>query len=429
MVSRRAEGEESPMHYELKILTKDGQERWMDSATVSIRYGNKPAGLVVAFDITERKQAEAALRQEKIFTDRLLNAPFDTVFVFEPVTGRPVRWNKRFAEVSGYDDEEIAGMRAPDDFYDENDLKKAKECRGRILADGQGVVALSLITKQGVHIPFEYVTTVVEAEDGKTLFLSIGRDITERKRAEGALREWNATLESKVAQRTEELEHRAGQLQKLTLELTEAEERERKRLADILHDDLQQVLAATKFQVSLLSSRIKNDAESQEIAEQAKDLLVDAIAKSRSLSHELSAPTLSQSDLGETFEWLAEQMQKKHGFTVHLDICERIELASEPLRVLLYKAAQESLFNAIKHAGVREAKLRLRHQRGRIRLSVSDEGRGFDPTEPAYNLGFGLLSIRERVGCLGGRLKIRSAVGKGSVFLITVPDAEVHEGK
>jgi signal transduction histidine kinase len=138
---------------------------------------------------------------------------------------------------------------------------------------------------------------------------------------------------------------------------------------------------------------------------------------------------LSQSDLGETFEWLAEQMQKKHGFTVHLDICERIELASEPLRVLLYKAAQESLFNAIKHAGVREAKLRLRHQRGRIRLLVSDEGRGFDPTEPGYNLGFGLRSIRERVEYLGGRMRIRSAVGKGSVFLITVPDAEVHEGK
>jgi len=551
MVSRRAQGEGPPMHYELKILTKDGRERWMDQASVSILYGNRPAGLVVAFDITERKRAEEALRQEKAFTDKLLNAPRDTVFVFEPVTGRPVRWNKRFAEVSGYDDEEIAGMKAPDDFYDEHDLKKARECIDRIRADGQGVVALSLITKQGVHIPFEYVVTVVEGEDGKTLFLSIGRDVTERKRAEEALREseekyrflvenskdvtgtidlrgkftfvsanvekmigyradevigktvwdflapechdlvreklgrrrrdedvppyevlvvgkdgrrtpfelhtapivddrgnivgvqgvlrditerkkaeealreWNATLESKVAQRTEELEQRARQLQKLTLELTDAEERERKRLAEILHDDLQQVLAAAKFQMGLLDGRVRNDAASQEIAALLKDLLTDAIAQSRSLSHELSAPTLSQSDLCETFEWLAEQMQKKHGFTVHLDICERIELASEPLRALLYKAAREALFNAVKHAGVREARLRLRQQRGRIRLSVSDKGRGFDPREPGHNLGFGLRSIRERVEYLGGRMKIRSAVGKGSIFIITVPDAEV----
>ncbi len=534
---------------EYRLRTKDGAIVTIHLSAEVLEFGGEPCLLSTLVDVTERQRAAEALRQEKTFTDKLLNAPLDTVFLFEPVTGQPVRWNKRFAEVSGYDDQEIAGMKAPDDFYDENDLKKAQECMGRILADGQGVVALSLITKQGVHIPFEYVATVVEAEDGKTLLLSIGRDITERERAEEALREseerfrimadgspnpiwvtnaegerifankqyleyfgiseqemeggewkpfihpddaptyvnsfmsslnehrsfsaearvrradgqwrWieshaeprlsiegeflgfvgitqdvtqrkqaeqelrelNATLESRVARRTAELQYRAGQLQKLTLELTEAEERERKRVAEILHDDLQQVLAAAKFHVGLLSSRVKNDAESQEIAEQAKDLLGDAIAKSRSLSHELSAPVLSQSNLGEAFEWLAEQMQTKHGFTVHLDMGERIELASEPLRVLLYKAAQELLFNAIKHAGVHEAKLRLRQQHGRIQLLVSDAGRGFDPTEPGCNLGFGLLSIRERVEYLGGRMKIRSAVGKGSTFLITVPDA------
>jgi PAS domain S-box-containing protein len=144
----------------------------------------------------------------------------------------------------------------------------------------------------------------------------------------------------------EELEQRARQLQKLTLELTEAEERERKHLAEILHDNLQQVLAAAKLHVGLLSSRVKKDAESHEIAEQAKGLLVDAIAKSRSLSHELSAPVLSRSNLCEAFEWLAEQMQQKHRFTVHLETGEQIEVASEPLRVLLYKAAQETVFNA-----------------------------------------------------------------------------------
>jgi PAS domain S-box-containing protein len=256
----------------------------------------------------------------------------------------------------------------------------------------------------------------------------IGQDVTERKRAEQALRELNTTLESRVARRTAQLQHRAGQLQKLTLELAEAEERERKRLAGILHDDLQQVLAAAKLHVGLLSGRVKNDAESHEIAEQAKGLLADAIAKSRSLSHELSAPGLSRSNLREPFEWLAGQIQQKHRFTVHLEMGERIEVASEPLRVLLYKAAQELLFNAIKHAGVHEAKLRMRRQRARLQLLVSDAGRGFEfgPSGPA--LGFGLLSIRERIEYLGGRLKIRSATGKGSTFLITVPDTEVHRG-
>ncbi len=234
----------------------------------------------------------------------------------------------------------------------------------------------------------------------------------------------NATLESRVAARTAQLEQRARQLQTLTLELTQAEERERARIAEILHDDLQQVLAAAKFQVDLLGRRPGNDADTQEIAGQAKDLLADGIAKSRSLSHELSSPALSRRDLGEAFEWLAEQMQRKHGFTVCLEAKDRIEVASEPLRILLYKAAQEMLFNAIKHAGVQEAKLRLRRHGGWIGLSVSDQGRGFDPADPAYALGFGLRSIRERIELLGGRLKIRSAPGKGSTFFVVLPNPE-----
>jgi PAS domain S-box-containing protein len=540
---------------EYRLRTKDGAVVTIHLSAELLEFGGEPCMLSTLVDVTERERAAEALRQEKAFTDKLLNAPGDTVFLFEPATGQPIRWNNRFTEVSGYDDKEIAGMKAPDDFFDEQGIKKARESIAKISAEGQGILELSLVTKRGVHIPFEYAATVVETEDGRTLFLSIGRDITERKRAEEALREseerfrimadgspnpiwvtnaegerifankeyleyfgvsaeemekgewkpfihpddaptyvssflsslkerrpfsaearvrradgqwrwieshaeprlslegellgfvgitqditerkraeeslreWNATLESRVTARTAELEHRARQLQKLTLELTEAEERERKRLAEILHDDLQQVLAAAKFHMGLLGSRLKDDAKSQEIAEQARDLLGDAIAKSRSLSHELSTPVLSQSSLGEAFEWLAEQMWTKHGFTVHLAMDECIELASEPLRVLLYKAAQELLFNAIKHAGAREATLRLRRRRGRIWLFVSDQGRGFDSRGLGKASGFGLLSIRERVEYLGGRMKIRSAVGKGSIFAIAVPDAEVHERK
>lgn len=247
------------------------------------------------------------------------------------------------------------------------------------------------------------------------------------RESEEALRELNATLESRVARRTEELEHRAWQLQKLTLDLTEAEERARKRLAEILHDDLQQVLAAAKFHMSILSGRVKGDASVQKLAVQVNDLLGEAIAKSRSLAHELSAPVLTERDLFQAFEWLAREMRTQHGFTVHLEGCERIEVASEALRVLLYKAAQELLFNAVKHAGVHEATLRLRHRHGRLWLVVRDQGRGFDVAPSGGALGFGLRSLRERVGFLGGRLKIKSAPGRGSIFVVAVPDADVRE--
>ncbi len=490
------------------------------------------------------RQTNEQLRQAKTFTDKLLNAPLDTVFLFEPPTGKPVRWNKRFAEVSGYSDEEIAGMKAPDDFYDEDDLKKAQECTRRTLADGQGVVELSLITKQGVHLPFEYAGTVVQDEEGKTLLLSVGRDITERqraeealkvkdsaiasslnaiamadlqgcltyvnpaflrlwgyenerevlgksvldfwqepqralevmqaiqngrgreaelvavrkdgaqrnlylsastvlndqgapicmmasfmditerKRAEEALREWNATLESKVAQRTAELRYRAKQLQKLTLDMSEAEDRERKRLAEILHDDLQQIIAAAKFHLSVLSNRVRHDASLHAIALEIDHMLKEAIEKSRGLSHELSPAVLHHGDFTETLGWLANQMRTKHGLLVHVHTNGKVDLQSDAITALLYRMAQELLFNVVKHARVKEARLRVRRCGQCVCLLVSDRGRGFDPQELQETAGYGLLSIRERLELLGGRMKIKSAKGEGSTFFVVVPDSE-----
>jgi len=222
----------------------------------------------------------------------------------------------------------------------------------------------------------------------------------------------------------QELQQRAQQLQTLTLELSQAEDRERRRLAEILHDDLQQVLAAAKFHLGMLSTRVRSNAAFEELTDQVDVLLKEAINKSRSLSHELSPAVLYQSDLGETFEWLARQLEAKHGLVVHVEVRGLIDPRSEPLRTLLYKAAQEMLFNVVKHARVGEARLRLQYVRGRLWMTISDRGRGFDPHTLGKAGGFGLLSIRERVQSLGGRIRIRSFPGKGSTFLIAVPDAQ-----
>ncbi|MCL5278437.1 MAG: PAS domain S-box protein [Planctomycetes bacterium] len=335
--------------------------------------------------------------------------------------------NDRWSDIFGYRREESLRMSHFDLVFPEDmaAMKERWESRQR----GQGErYELRLRRKDGSPVWALIGVAPKFGPAGEFLgTLVMIADITERKKAEEALRELNATLESKVAKRTAQLERRAWQLQKLTLELTQAEERERARIAEILHDDLQQVLAAAKFQVDLLGRRAGDDADAQEIAGQAKDLLANAIAQSRSLSHELSSTALSRSDLSAAFEWLAEQMQQKHGLTVHLEIQDRIEVASEPLRILLYKTAQEMLFNAIKHAGVQEAKLHLRRYGAHIGLWVSDRGRGFDPAAPDYTLGLGLRSIRERIELLGGRLKISSAPGKGSTFFVVLPNTEAGE--
>jgi signal transduction histidine kinase len=242
-------------------------------------------------------------------------------------------------------------------------------------------------------------------------------------------RELSQSLESKVAQRTAELKRRAKQLQRLMLDLSEAEDRERGRIAEILHDDLQQQLAGAKFHVGLLKNRVQQEPSLEALAAEIDRQLKDAVRKSRSLSHELCPAALHGDDIVEALRWLANDIQGKLGLVVHIRTPEEVLLPSDALKNFLYKAARELLFNIVKHAGVAEAEIRVRRCRRYICLSISDRGRGIDPQELQKTTGSGLLSIRERSELLGGRMKIRSANGQGSTFYVVVPDhAEPEDG-
>ncbi len=172
-------------NYETLHCKRDGTRFWVSITAQTIRdnEGNVLLYEGTIIDITKRKLAEDALLREKNYSDRLFDAPHDTVFLFEPSTGKPIRWNKRFSEESGYTDDEIAGMKAPRDFYDKTDLINATEAMARNYT-GNVTVELSLVTKQRAHIPFEYSATPIETADGKTLLLSIGRNITKRKQTD-----------------------------------------------------------------------------------------------------------------------------------------------------------------------------------------------------------------------------------------------------
>jgi PAS domain S-box-containing protein len=140
-------------------------------------------------DISERVQAEEALRTEKAFTEAALDSQRDTFFVFDPATGQALRWNRAFREFTGYSDQEIASMRAPESWYSEQELQHAQAAIDTVFREGQATVELTLLTKHSGAIPFEYIASLVRGTEGEPqLIISVGRDITERKQAEEALR-------------------------------------------------------------------------------------------------------------------------------------------------------------------------------------------------------------------------------------------------
>ncbi|MFQ6036742.1 MAG: sensor histidine kinase, partial [Sedimentisphaerales bacterium] len=151
-----------------------------------------------------------------------------------------------------------------------------------------------------------------------------------------------------------------------------------------------------------------------------------AIADIRSLTFDLSSPILHE--LG--FEaavaaWLADPIEQKHGITTEFEDDRQAKPLDDDIGALLFRSVRELLFNVVKHANANKVKVSIRRIGSRIRISVEDNGVGFDPTEAASmavgRAAFGLFSIRERLEELGGRLKIDSEPGHGCRVVMTAP--------
>ena len=235
------------------------------------------------------------------------------------------------------------------------------------------------------------------------------------------LRVLNEELELRVKERTSVAERRAVQLQELAAELELAEQRERRRLAMILHDGLQQILVAAKLNLGVLSRAGDLPKATKEIS----SLIDEAIEMSRSLTAELGPPMLFRGGMGPSLRWLVRWFHERHSLTVKLTAPEEMAQMPEEVSILLFRSVRELLFNVVKHAGSVVASVEVVQREGWIRVSVSDEGAGFDPTqirgEGGSSGGFGLFSISERLGFLGGKMEIDSALSRGSRFVLTVP--------
>ena len=247
-------------------------------------------------------------------------------------------------------------------------------------------------------------------------------DITEAKRtalaATAAQRAMAVSLEDRVRERT-------AQLRALTAELALTEERERRVLARDLHDDLGQVLAIIKIKLTSLEESERRGALKGPLQE-IETLVDQANRSARSLMLQLSPPALQTLGLVPALEWLGEEMERIYGLAVRIDKDGDLPALAEPARTTIFRAIRELLINVAKHAQTSVAQINC-HQPadGQLSISVTDQGRGFDASRalasPAKDSGFGLISVRERIEFIGGKMTVDTMPGYGTTITILFP--------
>jgi signal transduction histidine kinase/CheY-like chemotaxis protein len=257
------------------------------------------------------------------------------------------------------------------------------------------------------------------------LYVRQAADFIERSQSDEALRLMTIELDNRVAIRTQELRQSEGRLRALTTELNLAEQRERKRLAEELHDHLQQMLVLGKMRVA---QGKQASPSSSNLMKQLDEIFSEALKYTRTLVAELSPPVLQEHGLTGALKWLAEYMQK-YEMVVSVSVPDHIHLhLPEAQKVLLFQSVRELLINSSKHSGSPEAWVTIEQREGVLEVKVRDNGIGFDlattaDVAPSGDLSskFGLFSIRERMKALGGSFHIQSSPNRGTVATLTLP--------
>lgn len=237
-----------------------------------------------------------------------------------------------------------------------------------------------------------------------------------------------ANQQAQLSEQALALERSNRQVRALASALTLAEQRERRRISQILHDHVQQMLYGIQMRTYLIGLDVPEESKVylQEHLAEMEALVEEAIQSTRTLTVELSPPVLQSEGLGAAFGWLANQMSRLYDLHVSLDLSEDYQLTSEDLRVLIFQLVRELLFNVVKHAHVNQAQVRMCLVNDHLVVSVMDKGVGFDASlltneEGRETTGFGLYSIRERLALFGGEVEIISNPGHGTLVELSLP--------
>lgn len=290
----------------------------------------------------------------------------------------------------------------------------------------RGRCELRLKTKSGKHFYAQLDSLCIEA-DGKRSFRIAVTDISERRQAQEDLRKANAMLESRVQDRTAELQKANAELRDMPSRLLASMDEERRRIGMELHDSVGQTVAAIKFWIeTALNLRDEGDSEAALThLEHFIPILQGEIEEIRTIYMSLRPSMLDKQGLLATLWWLCQEFIKAHPrIHLELEMGIREEEIPENLKINIFRIARESLNNAATHSKAEWVDVSLIRNKDFINLTIADDGIGLDLDHFAPSLtSLGMVGMRERAELTGGRFSLESAPGRGLTVRASWPIA------
>ncbi len=385
----------------IPFLRRDGSVFYAEVIGKPLIYNGRPCSMGIFRDITERKQAEEALRQSHDELKTIYDETIEGLLITDIETKRFLRANTSMCRMLGYSMDELLTASIKDIHPPEeapNDLQ-------RFQAAAEGPAAMNeerpVLRKDG-SIFYADISGHPIVYGGRHCLLAFFRDVTERKQAQQALERERQTL----------------------LYMLRASDHERQVIAYDIHDGLAQPLAAAIMQYqSYESLKDRHPRQAKTALDAGLQMLKQAHFEARRLISGVRPPILDESGIAAAISHLVYERSLQVGPRIELHSDLEAERLVPILENAIYRIAQEALGNACKHSHSEKVKVVLVQEGKRLSLEVQDWGVGFDP-EAVPEDRFGLQGIRERTRLLGGELSISSEPGKGTCIRVRLPILE-----
>jgi PAS domain S-box-containing protein len=359
----------------------------------------------VAIENARLYQKERLVTQRLAVSERNYRGLFenanDAIWVHD-LKGNITVANRASSKQTGYSLPELIGMDVRD-MLPEGSLSLAAQVKRKLIENEHldQPYEQRIVRKDGTEAILMLTTSLVVEDGVPAGFQNISRDVTEEKRMR------------------ENLDFYLG-------EVTKAQEEERTRIARELHDDTIQALVVLARQLDELATGTKGlskerRASLEDLWQQANN----AIHGVRRLSQDLRPPTLDRLGLRPTLEWLANDVSKYSDIRIRAKVVGEERRLSPEAELMLFRITQEALRNVWRHSEATEAELTVEFEEDRIRITVRDNGKGFDLPGSVGDLTrhgkLGLTGMQERARLVGGTLKTESEPGKGTTITVEAP--------